>query len=381
MKNIVFWVNNLGKGGAQRVTSVLANRLIKDNNVTVVYRDSDSCVYDIDPKIKTVFIKDYQNNHTPNFAQKKENIIFRIKRRFLKGKELKKLNKLYYFYQVPASWFKRYLDENPCDVIYSFMVGPNINLTMVKTNAKTILSERNYPAVPLLETDPVEVRNKYYPKGDIIVFQTEEMKNMFSPEVVKKSVVIPNPIKENLPLPFEGERQKIIANYCSLDRPQKNLQYLFKAFDMVAEKYPDYKLVVYGYGELNPVAREALETAKNKEKITVLPFDPNLHEKIKDYAMFVMTSDFEGMPNSLIEAMGIGLPVISTDCKGGGAKALINNHKNGIIVPRDDINAVADAIEFYIENPEKAKEYAKEALKVREELSVDKIAEKWLALI
>ena len=56
MKNIVFWVNTLGTGGAQRVTSVLANRLIKDNNVTVVYRDSDSCVYDIDPKIKTVFI-------------------------------------------------------------------------------------------------------------------------------------------------------------------------------------------------------------------------------------------------------------------------------------------------------------------------------------
>ena len=381
MKNIVFWVNNLGKGGAQRVTSVLVNRLVKDNNVTVVYRDSDSCVYDIDPKIKTLSVKDYKKSHKLNFAQKKENIVFRIKRRFLKGEKLKKLKQLYYYYKEPASWLQRYLDENPPDVIYSFMVGPNINLTMVKTKAKIILAERNYPALPVLDTDPILVRNKYYPKGDIIVFQTQEIMNMFSSDVVKKSVVIPNPIKEGLPMPFEGERQKIIVNYCSLDRPQKRLQYLFKAFDIVAEKYPDYRLVVYGYGELNPIAAEALSSLKNRDKAEILPFDPNLHEKIRDYAMFVMTSDFEGMPNSLIEAMGIGLPVISTDCKGGGARALINNHKNGIIVPRDDINAVADAIEFYIENPEKAKEYAKEALKVREELSVDKIAEKWLELI
>ena len=97
--------------------------------------------------------------------------------------------------------------------------------------------------------------------------------------------------------------------------------------------------------------------------------------------MFVMTSDYEGMPNSLIEAMGIGLPVISTDCKGGGAKALIKNHINGIITPPNNSEAVADAIKFYIDNPKKAEEYAKEALKIRDDLSVDKISEKWMNLI
>ena len=122
-------------------------------------------------------------------------------------------------------------------------------------------------------------------------------------------------------------------------------------------------------------------TSIASSKVFILPFESNIHEIIKNSAMFVMTSDYEGMPNSLIEAMGIGLPVISTDCKGGGAKALIKNHVNGIIVPREDTDAVAQAMEFYIENPEKAEEYAKEAVKVREELSVDRIAEKWINLI
>ena len=373
--NICFVINSLGAGGAQRVVSVLSHKLSEKHNVTVILTDNKDCVYHLPQSVKSVFLKDYSKGKTINLNQKLKTVYFKIKRKF--NKNLTPFG----YYIEQSLWLQRYFEENPQDVIFGFMVYASIMLSLIKTKAKIIMAERVYPSLPICEQDPVEIRNKFYKKGDKIVFQTEEIRDMFAPDIREKGVVIPNPIKENLPLYEGGDREKIIVNYGSLSKDHKNIPLLFKAFDIVAETHPDHILKIYGYGELNQKAKETLDNLKNKDKVFLLPFESDIHDKIKKYGMFVMTSDYEGMPNSLIEAMGIGLPVISTDCKGGGAKALIKNHINGIITPPNNSEAVADAIKFYIDNPKKAEEYAKEALKIRDDLSVDKISEKWMNLI
>ena len=358
------------------MVSSLSERLSQNHNVTVILTDNKDCVYSLSQNVKKVFLKDYSKEKTKTFSQKVRTFSFKIKRKFNK-----KLNPLSYYVEQ-SLWLERYFEENPQDLIFGFMIYASVMLSLMKKNkAKIIMAERVFPSLPICGFDPVEIRNKFYQNAYKVVFQTEEIRDMFAPNIREKGVIIYNPIKENLPLFEGGEREKVIVNYGSLSKGHKNLSLLFKAFDMVAEENAEYGLKIYGYGELNQEAKEVLDSLKHKDRVSIQPFDSHIHDKIKGCGMFVMTSDYEGMPNSLIEAMGIGLPVISTDCDGGGAKALIKNHINGILTPKGDCEAVAEAIKFYIDNPDKAEEYAKEALKVREDLSLENISEKWMSLL
>ena len=97
--------------------------------------------------------------------------------------------------------------------------------------------------------------------------------------------------------------------------------------------------------------------------------------------MFVSSSDYEGISNSMIEAMAIGLPTICTDCPAGGARAIIKDHENGILVPVNDVEAMYKAMKEIAENEELAEKISFNGTKLKEELSVDKIVNQWLEII
>ena len=101
---------------------------------------------------------------------------------------------------------------------------------------------------------------------------------------------------------------------------------------------------------------------------------PNAIRKAK---MFVMTSDYEGLPNALIEAMAVGLPCVSTDCSPGGAAELIESGVNGLIVPCGDAGSIASAICTLLNNTETAYQYGLEAQKIIEKLAPEVIYETW----
>ena len=118
-----------------------------------------------------------------------------------------------------------------------------------------------------------------------------------------------------------------------------------------------------------------------KNKIHILPAQKDIHSIIKDYAMFVSSSDFEGMSNSMLEAMAIGLPTICTDCPAGGARAVIKDHENGILVPVNDVQAMANAMKEIAGDSELAEKLSLNGTKLREELSVNKIVNQWMEII
>ena len=138
---------------------------------------------------------------------------------------------------------------------------------------------------------------------------------------------------------------------------------------------------IYGNGDEKETLQQYIREKKLQEMISIKDFQPNIHEVILDAAMFVSTSDYEGISNSMIEAMAIGLPCVCTDCDGGGARMMIQDHKNGLLVPKGDAEGVYRAMKELIENPELAESLGKEAAKIRERLSAEKIAEEWLKLI
>ena len=188
------------------------------------------------------------------------------------------------------------------------------------------------------------VRDVTVSRMDGLVFQSEGARDFFPNAVRCKSVIIHNAVnvpQDRYPLP--ERREKRIVNVGRL-HPQKNQRLLVDAFSQIAQEFPDYTLDIYGDGELHDALQEQIRHLGLERRITIHPSRKDLWECICKASLFVLTSDYEGMPNALMEAMALGLPCISTDCRPGGARTIIDNGKNGIIVPCRNVYALANVI-------------------------------------
>jgi glycosyltransferase involved in cell wall biosynthesis len=157
---------------------------------------------------------------------------------------------------------------------------------------------------------------------------------------------------------------------------------LLEAFALFNKKTSNpFTLTIYGKGSLQVSLQEQASTLGIADKVNFAGFYADVMAKIKNSAMYILSSDYEGIPNSLLEAMAIGLPVIATDCPAGGPASLIRHGENGLLVPVGDAAALATAMSELAANPDTAARMAKEAIKVREQYSVDIITKQWINLM
>jgi glycosyltransferase involved in cell wall biosynthesis len=148
--------------------------------------------------------------------------------------------------------------------------------------------------------------------------------------------IIPNPINPEFNVkPFSGKRRKIITSVGRLSE-QKNQHVLIEAFSRIEKDFPDYELVIYGEGNLRETLENQIKTLKLENKVKLPGVKKNIKNEIYDCSLFVLPSLYEGMPNALMEAMALGLPVISTDCPCGGPRFLIHNY-NGLLVKVNNV--------------------------------------------
>lgn len=277
---------------------------------------------------------------------------------------------------------RKYLLERPNCAIITFL-QPAVNIALLAADGlpnKVIISERLDPDRYKLNRYMPYFTRVWYPKAYRLVFQTSSAQSYFPAEVQSKSTVIFNPLKPSLPESYHGEREKKVVNFCRISE-QKNIPLLIDAFEEFYNTYSDYQLEIWGEGELEDVMRAYITEKGLDECITIKPFDSTLHETIKKYAMFVSSSDYEGMSNSMLEAMAIGLPTICTDCPAGGARAIITDHENGLLTPIRDVKALCNAMKEVATDDELAKKLSENGAKLREELHVDVIARKWIELL
>lgn len=344
MKKILFISGSLGGGGAERVLTLVANQLLKKG-------------YDISI-IAFMQSNEPYENQCPVTVLPFHNTIDQMRR-------LRKL----------------IAQAKPDTIIaFEYHIGMKTILAAHGLPYRIIVSERSDPHT--LDRQPLKkiLRNFLYQFTDILVCQTEDAKKYFSHRIQQKAVVLCNPIKEGLPLWNHEESKKIIANFCRIEKA-KNIPLLIDAFHTVYEKYPDFQLWLIGNGtESNAVIDLVKE--KNLEKCVKLhPFSDDVHRIVRNCYMFVSSSDYEGISNSMLEAMAMGMPVVCTDCPIGGARMVIKNDYNGILVPPKDAAALASAMVELISNTQKAVRLANNAQKIYEQLSLDKITNKWIEIL
>ena len=242
-----------------------------------------------------------------------------------------------------------------------------------------IISERNDPAHFAGSAKTRILSRLLMRKADGFVFQTKDAQKYYGGAIAKRSVVIPNPLFNTELMPvtqYSGTDTKTIVSVGRLNK-QKNHPMLIRAFKHLLEQYPEYKLIIYGEGS-ERVDDESLIDMLHLNGKALLPGGTNkVFDSIYNASLFVLSSDFEGMPNALIEAMALGLPCISTDCPCGGPKELIKNNYNGLLVPVADEQSLYNAMIYLIEHKADAREMGVKAMDIRASLRLEKISKRW----
>lgn len=352
--NITFFIGGLSGGGAERVTCSLANYLANHGHVIkIVTMSDDTPTYAIDSKIKRVHLLQ---------TSERKNVIYNSGLRLYR--------------------FINHLLKNKVDAYVVMLPITTIMFLRLRwlTNAKVIAAERVDPSQ--YQINKQRLLKSLAHKADGWVFQTEEEYNWYGKTTGKALIsIIPNAINiDFIRETYQGDRMKTIVTAGRLTN-QKNQALLVKSFAQISSIFPEYKLIIYGEGNLKGDLAETAIQLGVKDKVILPGYTTNIEDRIKDASLFVLSSDFEGMPNALMEAMALGLPCISTDCDGGGAKFLIENEKNGLLVPKGDVDALAAAMERMLSDRGFAEQCGQEAHKICERLAPEKIYGEWESFI
>ena len=401
-KELIITFSYYGIGGAQRRAFALADSFAKKGYkvyVLAVY-GSDSTItqsnyYNVDESIELILAPEYYEKHkndsiTVEYEKKTKKRIKLLKTIQSLLRPFKRVNHRINFIingLRKSNYLKHFFVSHPDATIinFGFSIFDRVYLASKSSGNKIIYAETN--ASNKYKTERFyELMRKTIRKSNAFVFQTNDEKSEHGLTDSKQAHVIHNPIKPDLPEPYTGIRNKTIVNFCRLSR-QKNLLLLIKAFEMLHTEFPDYKLKLYAdtSDPNNTEYRNELTTYISENNlgnsVFLLPPSSDIHNIILDCAMFVSSSDFEGISNSMIEAMAIGLPCICTDCDGGGAREMITHGENGLLVPVRDAAALKEAMARMITEDGLAEKCSKKAAEIRETHSIEKISEKWLEII
>lgn len=344
---VLFVTEELAGGGSERVISVLANRFAVTDEAAVVAIRRDQVKYTLHEKVKYFPFRDENGG-------KIKRTVGRVL--FLRGA----------------------IRQYKPDIVVAFDVVPVVyaSLACRLCGVKLVVSERVDPQ----RHESIGYLGKLYfrafEKCNGAVFQTEDAQKYFSPNVQKKSTVIPNPINEEFAVDrYSGERAKEIVTACRLTK-QKNLKLFIDIVSEIISRHPEYKGIIYGDG---PEYEELKKYAGSKANggITFAGRVNNIKDRIYKSHFYLCTSDYEGISNSMLEAMALGLNVVCTDCPVGGARLAITSGVDGVLFPIGDKDAGVRAIDSLIADKEKSENMGKAATNICERWNAAHIADEW----
>lgn len=352
MAKIILCIDTNTAGGGERVIATLANYFAnKNHRVILVNSDTDSNHYSIhsDVEVKKMQLDKCKSNG------------------------IKRILKKYVFLK------KLFLEEQP-DAVITFlfnMEAPCI-LAGLRTHTNVFTSVRNsanaYPKLQRL------FRRIMYPHIAGVVFQSRRVQHHSDYYRLRNSIIIMNPLSYELsedipPVKYILRNNKIIC--IGRLTEQKNPCLLLDAFCDIRDAYPELELHYFGDGPLRKEIKEQIIIRGLEGKVYLEGIVDNAAFINRDAKMFVMTSNYEGFPNALVESMSQGIPCICTDFDSGVAAELIKDKVNGCLCRVNDKQSVVEAMRYILDLGSRTDDMSKEASNIRALLSTEKICKQW----
>ncbi len=359
-KKVMFITGSLTDGGAERVMSILASKCADMGaEVSLVVLRKKKCAYQISKNVRVFQIE--------NGSGKLQTV-----------NRIKQLRKI--------------IRTSNADVLIPFL--PIVTLYTMIANIglgkKMITSERADPNVSIFASG-LSMKDRVgnllmrklglFKLADWMVFQTPDAQKWYPKSIQKKSCIIFNPLDtDSLPAPYQGEREKVIVAAGRFVEA-KNFPMLLKGFAEFHKDFPEYSLTLFGEGNLREEYEQLIRKLDIEQFVNMPGFTSGLTQKINQASMYISTSNHEGISNSMLEALGMGIPTIVTDCPVGGAKMFVQTDENGILIPMNDVALLVQAMKKIASDQEYAKKISRGATKIREQLSAINICRQWLELM
>ena len=316
-KKILFYINTIDCGGAERVMTNLSRQFAKAG-YSVIFATSYQVEteYKLPNSVTRLNIGDSSLNRT------------RIYKNILLLHRLRKIIK----------------EEKP-ELLITFLAEPNIRglLATMGLSTKTLISVRSIPEMEYRGAIRGLLAKLLLPRADGCVFQTKEAMKWFPKRLQKKSRVIMNPINSDYYDVVRNPQNNLIVT-CGRLSEEKNYQMLIRAFSKVSNIIGDAKLFIYGKGNQEPELQMLIDELELSDKAFLKGQTNDVKVALSEADLFVLSSDYEGLPNALMEAMAVGVPCISTDCHCGGPREIIEDGINGFLIPVNEEEALVSAI-------------------------------------
>lgn len=354
---VLFVLPSLGAGGSERVVATLANHWAgKGRAVSIATFDgeSDAPYYDLAPEVE---LKRLALPAAPS------SLAMGLARSFQRILALRRL----------------FFEERP-HVVVSFLTKTNILSLLAArgTGIPVIISERNNPYAQNFNALWRKMRALAYPWAYAFVTMTRGAADYYPERQRPRLAIIPNPVA----LPGDLKRRPEASTITAVGRlaAQKRFDVLIDAFALIAPRYPAWRLAIWGEGEERAVLERHRDRKGLGGSVAMPGVTKRAGEWIENADIFVLSSDYEGWPNALLEAMTAGLPAISTNCDFGPAE-IVDHERTGLLVPRGDARALAVALSRLIEDEALRMALGRNAREEMKRYRLDEIANRWDALV
>ncbi len=360
MKKIAFHLNCMARAGAERVVSNLSAQFAREGYEVIVateWREKEE--YELDGRVRRVIVG-------PEGEEEKKGRLAKIWLRYAK--------------------LRRFVKAEKPDVLIAFGRKANyraLTATLFMKQKVVVCVRTNPEGHYDLAADKIQIP-LLFRRAAGFVFQTTGQRDFFPPYVREKSTIILNPVNPKyIGLPRPEKREKEVVHSGRLV-DFKNHPLLIRAFARVHEKHPDYVLKLYG-SDSGDGTKQIIENLVQKlhaeEYVKLMGGSDELEKLLPKASVYAFSSDWEGLPNGVLEAMAMGLPVVATDCPCGGPATVIRNGENGLLVPIMDEDALTEAILLLIEDRDLAERLGENAAKIGEIANGEAVFEQWRAYL
>lgn len=338
MKTLMIITGSLGTGGLERITCFIANQFIdKQWNVVVL-----------------TLLQKEQENDAFQYLNKKVNVVPFCGKNDPEKQKIKSI-------KIWKKMIKENIEKYKPDSILcmTFKIGSMVSFFAPKYSNRITIREISDPKS--------KVRNRFVnliteilcKNVKNIIFQTKHEQNCFHRKIRNKGVVIPNPLSITINK-YGNFSEKKVFTLSRLLVNQKRQDILIKGFEIFHETHPEYILEIYGRGDDKEAIQSLISKSKCPSSIIIKDPLPNVHNTIINYRCFVMTSDFEGMSNALLECYSLGIPCLSSDWP--GVEDIITNEIDGLLYRRQNYISFASKLTRLADNDELCEHITKTAI-------------------